>query len=151
MLQILEAKLKDIDLISPLFDLYRQFYKQSSDLQAAKLFLQARIQTNESVIFFARDANQALGFIQLYPSFSSISMKRLWILNDLFVKAEARRNSLGRRLVEAATEYAAATNAKGLTLKTSVDNLPAQSMYESMGWKRNERFYTYDFTAKLVA
>ncbi len=148
---ILKATPSDFDKIAPLFDLYRQFYGRPADLEAAKHFLQERLTNTESVIFYARDAGKAIGFVQLYPSFSSISMKRLWILNDLFVMTSARRKKVGRQLLEKATEFAKETNAKGLSLKTAVDNLSAQLLYESLGWKRDGRFYSYDLSVDLTS
>jgi len=103
-----------------------------------------RLTKNESVVFLATDPELGVvGFIQLYPSFSSTSMKRLWILNDLFVSPAARKHGVGEALLRRAEEFAGETNAKGLELETWVNNLPAQRLYEKCGWKRNEEFYQY--------
>ncbi len=147
-LAIVRATLDDLPLLLPLFDGYRQFYKQPSNLEAARLFLTARLEENSSVIFLAlrtdeQGERQACGFTQLYPSFSSVSLKPLWILNDLFVAPEVRRSGAGRALLERAREFAAETQAKGLTLSTAVDNSTAQALYEAAGWKRDEEFYVY--------
>jgi GNAT superfamily N-acetyltransferase len=83
------------------------------------------------------------GLTQLYPSFSSTSMRRLWILNDLYVTPEARGHGVGRALLEAAREHAERTRAKGLELMTARDNKAAQALYDSMGWKRDEVFLLY--------
>lgn len=143
-LKVLRAQISDVDQIAPLFDQYREFYKQSSDPTAAQNFLRDRLQSDESVIFFARaDNGMALGFVQLFPSFSSIAMKRLWILNDLYVRPEARRQDVGRALMKQAEEFAKQSAARGLTLKTAMDNQPAQALYESLDWKRDDKFYSY--------
>jgi GNAT superfamily N-acetyltransferase len=136
------AAVADLDAVAPLFDAYRQFYGQRSDFAAARAFLSERLRRNESVIFFA-DAdggagNEALGFTQLYPSFSSVSLQRLWILNDLFVRPGIRRGGVGRRLLERAKEWAIETDAKGLTLATAVSNAAAKALYESCGWRRDD-------------
>jgi len=145
---IVKATIEDIPLIVPLFDGYRQFYKQPSDLEGARRFLTARFEENSSVIFLALRTNemdkvQACGFMQLYPSFSSVSMKPLWILNDLFVTPETRHSGIGRALLERARTFAAETQAKGLTLTTAIDNYTAQALYQTAGWQRDEEFYAY--------
>ncbi|MEK6226106.1 MAG: GNAT family N-acetyltransferase [Chloroflexota bacterium] len=83
------------------------------------------------------------GFTQLYPSFSSVSLKRLWILNDLFVRSDIRRGGVGRALLERARRHAVDTGAKGLVLNTGVTNTPAQTLYESCGWKKDDEFFQY--------
>lgn len=136
------ATLADVDLIAPLFDGYRQFYRQPSDLEAARAFVAERLTNNESVILLAYD-HEALGFTQLYPSFSSVSLRRLWILNDLFVAATARQRGVGAALLESARQWAISTNAKGLVLETEITNQTAQRLYESLGWQRETDTYHY--------
>lgn len=131
-----------------LFNDYRMFYEQASNIEGAREFIEERVRTGESVIFLAvieeAEGEKAIGFTQLYPSFSSISMKRLWILNDLFVAESARGQGAGRRLLEAARRHALETNAKGLALSTATTNTTAQALYESFGFVRDEHFYHYD-------
>ena len=94
------AELDDLDALAPLFDAYRQFYGEASDLPGARIFLGDRLKRGESVIFLAVVDRAVVGFTQLYPSFSSVSMKRLWVLNDLFVTPDARTSGAGRALLE---------------------------------------------------
>ena len=148
-IRIIKAESQHIPLILPLFDAYRQFYHQSTDLEGAQAFLTERFKEGRSVIFLAimerkGNDNVECGFTQLYPTFSSVSMKRLWILNDLFVVPEVRQQGVGKALLEHARAFASTTQAKGLTLKTDVDNYPAQALYESSGWQRDENFVSYD-------
>src|ERR1700676_5108761 len=89
-IEVRQATVDDLDLIAPLFDAYRQFYRQPSDPEAARRFLLERFEHGESVIFLAFENAAAIGFTQLYPSFSSGAMARIFILNDLFVAQEAR-------------------------------------------------------------
>jgi ribosomal protein S18 acetylase RimI-like enzyme len=131
------ATLDDLDALTPLFDAYRVFYGRPSDRGLARAFLQARLQRDESVIFIARDATcEALGFTQLYPSFSSVSAQRIWVLNDLFVTAVARHRGVARALMECARAFALQTGALRLVLETAEDNRPAQALYESLGYVR---------------
>ena len=137
-MEIRRASRDDVDDLAPLFDGYRRFYAQPSDIAAARAFLEERLSRDESVIFFAVDDGEALGFTQLYPSFSSVSLRRLWILNDLFVRPGVRRGGVGRRLLERARQWALETGAKGLTLATQPTNAAAKALYESCGWRRDE-------------
>lgn len=130
------ATLGDLDALTPLFDAYRVFYRQTSDPAVAHAFLAARLQHDESVVLIARSAGTAVGFTQLYPVFSSVSAQRIWILNDLFVAAAARQRGIARALMSAARAFAAETGALRLVLETAEDNHPAQALYESLGYVR---------------
>lgn len=140
---IVEADLEDLEIVAPLFDAYRQFYKQPSDLEGARQFLRNRMEYDESVIFLAVQDGVGLGFVQMYPTFSSVSMKRLWTLNDLYVTPEARRSGVATDLLEYARQYAIETEAKGLELATAPDNHSAQALYESLGWERDPFYHYY--------
>ena len=142
--QVKRATMADIETISPLFDAYRQFYQQATDLDGARAYLTERLAGGESVVFFALlDDGASAGFTQLYPIFSSTSMQRAWLLNDLFVAPPARRAGVGRALLERAHAFAQETHAKELMLQTAVDNIPAQRLYESLGWQRDNDYYVY--------
>ncbi|ATL49324.1 GNAT family N-acetyltransferase [Chitinophaga caeni] len=142
-MEIIKASLAHIDLVAPLFNEYRVFYQQEDDLPAAKAFLTARLQNNESVIFLASVDGKAAGFTQLYPIFSSISMGKSWLLNDLFVNENFRKKGLGKALLEAAQGLANTTKAKWTMLQTATDNYNAQSLYEATGYRKDESFFTY--------
>jgi ribosomal protein S18 acetylase RimI-like enzyme len=138
---IVRAAQHDVDVIAPLFDAYRVFYKAASNLQASHNFITERLANDESVIFLACDGNNAaIGFVQLYPSFDSVQMQRLWILNDLFVDPYARTGGAGAALL-AAERFAREDDAVGLTLSTAVDNHTAQRLYERAGYVRDETFF----------
>jgi ribosomal protein S18 acetylase RimI-like enzyme len=136
-----------VDAIAPLFDAYRQFYRKPSDLAGAHSFLSERLKRDESVLFVAfvqsGSSSQAVGFVHLYPVFSSLSMRPQWILSDLYVVPEARKKGVGAALMNRARELARATGADGLMLETAVDNLTAQKLYEALDYKRDTEFYRY--------
>ncbi|HHL31023.1 MAG TPA: GNAT family N-acetyltransferase [Oceanospirillales bacterium] len=133
-----QAQSKDLIHIAALFDAYRVFYQQASDLQLALQFIQQRYDLNESVIFYAQDEHgNYVGFTQLYPSFSSVSAKRSWILNDLYVSKEYRSSGIGTLLLNKAKEFAIATQAKGIALETAASNIRAQKLYESLGYHKD--------------
>ena len=139
-----QASVADIALLAPLFDAYRVFYGKPSDIAAANTFLLERFQHNQSVLFIALQTNgMAVGFTQLYPSFSSVSVARTFILNDLFVVQESRRSGVAAKLLQAATNYSRAVGAIRLSLSTAIDNETAQALYVSEGWVRDTKFYAY--------
>ena len=139
-----QAALADLDLLVPLFDAYRQFYRQPSDLEQARTFLEARFERNESVIFLALQEQIAIGFTQLYPSFSSGAMARIFILNDLFVTPHARRQGAASALLNAAAQYGRRAGAIRLVLSTEITNTAAQALYERTGWVRDTVFCVYN-------
>jgi ribosomal protein S18 acetylase RimI-like enzyme len=140
-----QATIHDLDKIVPLFDAYRQFYGKSSDPALARSFLAERFQHHESIIFLALDATgAAVGFTQLYPLFSSVNAGRKYLLNDLFVVSSARRVGDAEQLLQAAAEFARAQGALSLSLSTATTNTPAQRLYESLGWKRDNEFHEYN-------
>ena len=146
-MEIRKATLKDLNIVAELFDAYRQFYSQTPNLEAARNFIKDRIRQDQSVIFLAIDENEkGAGFTQLYPSFTSVGMKRLWVLNDLFVHEDFRRMGLGEQLIEKARQLARETNASGLMLETEVSNTSAQGLYDKMGFKRSDAYYVYYLT-----
>jgi ribosomal protein S18 acetylase RimI-like enzyme len=138
------ATREDVDAVAPLFDAYRQFYKQAADLPRARRFIEDRLQRNESVLLVAESApRKVIGFCQLYPLFCSVRAVPMYILYDLFVSPEARGSGAGRALMMAAEAHAARTGAARLELSTARTNLVAQSLYESLGWVRDEAFLVY--------
>lgn len=133
--------------MAPLFDGYRQFYRQPADLARAREFLAERFRHRESLILLARNGQgEAVGFTQLYPLFSSVRTVRTWLLNDLFVMVDARRQGVAAALLTAAAERARALGAASLSLSTALDNAPAQALYESLGWQRDRQFCEYGLT-----
>ena len=146
MVRIVRAQPADLPDVAVLFDAYRCFYGQPSDRDGAEAFLAERMAHQQSVILLARGGDQALGFTQLYPSFSSVSMAPIVILNDLFVVAEGRGQGIATALLDAACCHARAAGAIRLSLSTAVDNHAAQALYEGAGWKRDTAFMEYSFS-----
>jgi ribosomal protein S18 acetylase RimI-like enzyme len=145
--RVIQATPEHLEALAALFESYRRFYGEAPDLDGARDFLAERLERGESVLLLAlldQDGQEIpAGLAQLYPSFSSTSLRRLWILNDLYVAPEARKHGVGRALLRAAREHAERTQAKGLELMTARDNFAAQALYESMGWERDEVFLPY--------
>ncbi|QIA04162.1 GNAT family N-acetyltransferase [Pseudomonas fluorescens] len=143
-LRALRATTTHLDAVAKLFDAYRGFYGQPSNLEQSRAFIAERMAGNESAIFLVEDeSGEALGFVQLYPTFSSIDAHRTWLLSDLFTTPAARGRGVGRLLMNTARDFAVETGAKGLVLETATDNFSAQGLYESLGWVRDTGYYTY--------
>jgi GNAT superfamily N-acetyltransferase len=142
-LRIDRASLDDLPALAGLFDGYRQFYGQSADLPRASAFLRERMTRNESIVLLARLGDTPAGFTQLFPIFSSVHTARVWLLNDLFVDASARRHGVARALLAAAGEFARADGARGLLLETGRDNVTAQKLYEACDWQLEQGSWWY--------
>ena len=147
MVSIRKAAINDIDQLAQLFDEYRVFYKKDSDITAGMNFLTERIKNSESEIFVAENREEKLiGFVQLYPLFSSTRMKRLWLLNDLFVNADHRGKDISILLIDKAKELATKTNACGLILETAKTNDIGNSLYPraEFALDKEHNYYSWD-------
>lgn len=145
--RVRRATSDDLDQLVPLFDGYRQFYGKTSDLSVARQFMTDRMSHGESVMLIAEDpGGTAIGFVQLFPSFSSVLAAPIYLLSDLFVAPAARRRGVGALLLETAAETARAAGAVRLELSTAITNVSAQRLYKALGWKRDEEFYVYSLS-----
>ncbi len=144
------ATLDDLEAVTKLFDDYRQFYGQPECLDSSRAFMSDRLQSTDSVVVVAETDRQA-GFSQLYPIFSSVSAQRVYLLNDLFVAPDFRRQGVGRLLLDASRDFAAEAGALRLELATAHDNLPAQRLYESLGYVPDTTFKRYSLAIVSTA
>jgi len=136
----------DLDALAALFDAYRGFYGQASDLPRARQWLRERLRFGESTVLVARRGGAMAGFVQLYPMYSSVRMARTWILNDLYVDTAARRQGVARALLEAAAGFAREDGAAGISLETTVDNAAARALYRGAGWQEDAtQWYSRSF------
>ncbi|MEO0801673.1 MAG: GNAT family N-acetyltransferase [Cyanobacteria bacterium J06642_2] len=142
-MEVVPAQAEYLESLAALFDLYRVFYQQVSDLDGAKLFLAERLQACDSQIFVAIATDKPIGFTQLYPSFSSVSMQKIWILNDLYVIESYRGRGVAHALMKTAERYARDTGAVRVTLSTQLSNAKAQTLYEARGYVRDSEFSHY--------
>lgn len=138
-----KATVEDAGITALLFDAYRMFYGQPSDIKGATEFITERLRQNESVILLALINNTTVGFTQLYPIFTSVGMQRTWLLNDLYVDALYRGKHIATALLNAAKDFGRSTNSKWLMLQTGAANAAAQALYEKNGWhKETDLFYS---------
>ncbi|MBA2237474.1 MAG: GNAT family N-acetyltransferase [Lysobacter sp.] len=128
----------EADLVAPLFDAYRQFYAQPADLPRAREFLHQRLAHGESVVLVAERAGLPAGFVQLFPMFSSVRTARIWVLNDLYVAAGARRCGIARALLDAASGFAREDGAARIVLETDRTNAAARALYRAAGWDEDD-------------
>ena len=147
MVHIRESVREDLPALGKLFDEYRQFYQLPTDVQKATAYLEARLGARESVVLIAADeAGQLLGFTQLYPTWCSLLAGPVYVLYDLYVALQARRRGVGRALLKAAAERGQRDGKLRMTLSTAKTNADAQSVYESLGWQRDNEFYVYNLS-----
>lgn len=139
----------DLKQLSTLFDKYRQFYGKMADLEGAQSFVGERLALNDSAIFVAVSDASLVGFVQLYPSLSSVSMARIYILNDLFVETDYRKKGVGTSLIRAAEKYGNDQKAIKMALATAVTNDAARALYESLGWVKDDDFFHYNLTLPI--
>ena len=144
--EIINATEAHVEDVAALFDAYRVWYGSKSDIDGARNFLTQRLRNNESVIFLAQNGESAVGFTQLYPMFSSVSMGHVWVLNDLFVAEGSRRTGVGKLLLETAAEFGRQTGAIRLELQTGIQNHVAQAAYAAHGWVKDNEFFYYSLT-----
>ena len=144
-MQIIKAKLKDVYLIEPIFNLYRAFYGSKIDREAALNFLEQRIGKKESIFFYAQQDREIVGFVQVFRTFSSASLSKVFVLNDLYVIKSARERGIATALMERVRELASEEGCSRISLSTARDN-PAQELYEKMGFRESTfKFYNYVF------
>ncbi len=143
MYKIIQAGHKNLQQVVFLFDQYRMFYKMSSDRIAAENFVNDRLVQQDSLIFLALKKNSAVGFLQVYPSFSSVAMQPIWILNDLFIDSSARQTGCAKKMMKYLQEQAKQRSIFSIKLATAVNNYKAKSLYESLGYRLNQDFDNY--------
>ncbi|MDK8188479.1 GNAT family N-acetyltransferase [Paenibacillus sp. UMB7766-LJ446] len=159
--RIRRAELGDVNKVAQLFNEYRMFYDQLTDLNGANEYIRERSERNESVILIAElevntdkreessltdkpISSEVGGFVQLYPSFSSVSMRPIWVLNDLYVHADHRQKGIARKLLQAAQRLADESGAVRIVLSTAISNKKAQALYESEGYTLDTEFMYYE-------
>jgi GNAT superfamily N-acetyltransferase len=141
---IVQAAPADLETLVPLFDAYRVFYKRASDPDASRVYLKDRLTRDEATVFLALEDDEALGFALCYRTFSSVALKPLVILNDLYSTPAVRGRGVATALIARCADFARLHGAEVLRLRTARDNHPAQSVYERVGFVRDEVFFTYD-------
>lgn len=135
-MKIIKAEIQHLQDLVPLFNGYRMFYKQVSDIKGAEQFLKERLTKKDTIIFLAYAHEKAVGFTHLFHSFSSVSMQPMFILNDLFVEKNYRKQGIGVALLNQAKQVCKALHYKGIGLQTETTN-PAQHLYEHLDWKKD--------------
>ncbi|MPT31554.1 MAG: GNAT family N-acetyltransferase [Chryseobacterium sp.] len=142
---IRKATREDLVQLSQLFDEYRMFYHKTSDLSGAQQFLSERLERKDSEIFLAEDEGKLVGFVQLYPLFSSTRMKRYWLLNDLYVNAGSRGKGFSKVLIEEAKELCRTSDSCGMYLETGKENMIGNQLYPSVGFKKYDEVNFYEW------
>jgi len=145
-MKIREAKSSDINQLSKLFNSYRMFYGKESNIDISKEFLDSRIINKDSIIYVCEVGNNIIGFVQLYPLFSSTRVSKYWLLNDLFVDDKERGNGYSKLLIERAKKLVIESKACGMMLETEKSNNIGNKLYPITGFKMNELSNFYEWT-----
>ena len=144
--KIIKARKTNIKQVGKLFNQYRQFYKYKSNINKSTKYISERINNKESIIFIAiTNKDQPAGFVQLYETFGSLHLGKIIILYDLYVEKKYRKFGIGKELMKKSKQYAKSIGAKSIELSTAKTNYNAQSLYEKIGYIRDNKFYTYSF------
>jgi ribosomal protein S18 acetylase RimI-like enzyme len=144
-MEIKQISITNYLLVTGLFDQYRVFYKQASDITLAETYIKSRLENNESVIFVALAGNEPVGFTQLYPLLSSVRATKNWLLNDLFVDSDHRKQGIGEALLKTATNFAKSRGATFVQLETASDNYTAQKLYEAVGFVKLDAKTSFNY------
>ena len=146
-IQIRNFQQQELNQVAHLFDAYRQFYEERTDINLALRYISERVVNKESVIFVAEnDQGSLVGFCQLYPTFCSVAAKPIYVLYDLFVAPSARGQGVAKQLLDAAVVLGKENGKARLDLSTAKTNLTAQALYEANGWVRDHVFFTYSYS-----
>lgn len=149
--EVRRADIADLDDAARLFVAYLRFYGRDTSADAAREFIAERLRRQDSVILLVQDGAATCGFMQLYPTFASLSLAPGWILNDLYVDAQARGRGLGETLMAAARTLGQANGAAEILLQTARDNLPAQRLYERLGYSRDDEFLVFTLDPRATS
>lgn len=146
-MEVIRATASDIPLLLPLFDRYRSFYEQVSDLKACEEYLRARFLREEAAIFMAVEVQNgevvALGFSMMYISFSTIGLKKFWSLHDLYVEEEYRKQGIAKMLINKCKELAMENYPIGVVIESRISNQSAQHLFDSVGFVKEGEHYFY--------
>lgn len=144
-MEVRAVKSNDLHSLVTLFDNYRVWYRKNSDVEGAKKFLGERIEKEDSKIYVCGDKNELVGFVQLYPLFSSTRMKKFWLLNDLFIDSAHRGKGLSLMLIEHSKQLVRQSGACGMFLETEITNTIGNKLYPRAGFRLNETTNFYEW------
>jgi len=145
---IRDAQEGDLEALGALFDQYRQFYELPPDILGASAYITERYSTGTSVLLIAAEHGKLLGFVQMYPTWCSLLAAPIYVLYDLFVAEDGRRRGVGRELMLASARRAKDDGKRRLDLSTAKSNARAQGLYESLGWERDNDYFTYTYLVR---
>lgn len=138
-----QATIEDLPKLVPIFDSYREYFKHPKDPLKVESFLYEKFEHLESVMFIAEQQSEVIGFAQLYPIFSSLSLQRVWLLNDFYITEQCRNGGIGKQLFAKVKEFTLLTKSKGIELSVEHTNKKAWHFWENQGFKVDDEFRYY--------
>lgn len=141
-MNIKTCEINDLKQLVPAFDSYRQRYKQPSEPQKIEQFLRQMLEHKSSVIFISYEDNELTGFVQLYPSYSSIGLAPIWTLNDFYVFGGTGRKQTAEALLNAAKGLCEETDAIRIEVTTRKENHRLHKIYREYGFEKD---FKYDY------
>ncbi len=139
---IKRCNINDLERLVPLFDDYRQHFKQASDLVAVKTYLAERLETKDALIYLAQSGEELHGFVVLYPSFSSIGLAPIWILNDFYLKSGNNKRLMAKKLLDQLSQDCREAGAIRIEVTTRKENHKLHKLYKDYGFEKD---YKYDY------
>lgn len=134
---------EDLERLAVLFDAYRVFYEQPSDLDGSTRFVRKQLAEGVTRFFVAALGDAVVGFMHLLPLVHTTVMRPSWLLEDLYVDAPLRGRGVGSALLAYAEDFARRTGAGRISLTTAHTNVTAQRVYEAAGYTLDTTFRTY--------
>ena len=142
-MRIISASLEHLDQLTPMFIRYRELYGAMPQAEASKEFLAERLNKQEAIILLAFEEDTLLGFCLVYPSFSSVSLRPMWIINDMYVAEDARGQHIARKLLQEISQQAHGNQAVRLRVSINANNEIAKRLYESADFLEDKHFRNY--------
>jgi GNAT superfamily N-acetyltransferase len=132
---------EDLPDLLPLVRGYADFYGVSPTEKDLLSLSRALIAdpAREGVQFIARTHDgTAIGFATVFWLWSTLSARRVGLMNDLFVAPEGRGGGAADALIERCRVACREQGATRLTWQTAKDNARAQAVYDRIGGTREE-------------
>jgi GNAT superfamily N-acetyltransferase len=118
-----------------LFEQYRVDYGQPAHQARSEAWLIEATTSGPMRAFLARVDGAAAGMCLIAICPASLTLGEFWMIRDLFVAPQWRREGIATALLDAVRAAATQRGAVRLTLQTEDDNAAALQLYERYGFR----------------